>query len=79
MTDYSWLEPIERRTREIREETQRIKDETEKMRQTKITEENLKDFNIPGLTFKPGGSITVSGDAQMTLKVDSKEIEIKNE
>ena len=33
MTDYSWLEPMERRTREIREETQRIKDETEKMRQ----------------------------------------------
>lgn len=33
MTDYSWLEPMERRTKEIREETQRIKDETEKMRQ----------------------------------------------
>ncbi len=33
MTDYSWLEPIEKRTREIREETQRIKDETEKMKQ----------------------------------------------
>ena len=33
MTDYSWLEPMERRTREIREETQRIKDETEKMKQ----------------------------------------------
>jgi hypothetical protein len=33
MTDYSWLEPIERRTREMREETQRIKDETEKMKQ----------------------------------------------
>ena len=33
MSDYSWLEPIERRTREIREETQRIKDETEKMKQ----------------------------------------------
>ena len=45
----------------------------------KITEENLKDFNIHGLTFKPGGSITVSGDAKMTLKVDGKEIEIKNE
>jgi len=33
MTDYSWLEPMERRTKEIRQETQRIKDETEKMRQ----------------------------------------------
>jgi len=33
MTDYSWLEPIERRTREIREETQRMKDEIEKMKQ----------------------------------------------
>jgi hypothetical protein len=33
MTDYSWLEPMERRTKEIREETQRIKDETEKMKQ----------------------------------------------
>jgi hypothetical protein len=33
MSDYSWLEPIERRTREMREETQRIKDETEKMKQ----------------------------------------------
>jgi hypothetical protein len=33
MTDYSWLEPMERRTREIREETQRIKDQTEKMKQ----------------------------------------------
>jgi hypothetical protein len=33
MSDYSWLEPIEKRTREIREETQRIKDETEKMKQ----------------------------------------------
>ena len=33
MSDYSWLEPMERRTREIREETQRIKDETEKMKQ----------------------------------------------
>jgi len=39
MTDYSWLEPMERRTREIREETQRIKDETEKMRQ--------KTHNLP--------------------------------
>ena len=47
--------------------------------QIKITEENLKDFNIHGLTFKPGGSITVSGDAKMTLKVDGKEKEIKNE
>jgi hypothetical protein len=33
MTDYSWLEPMERRTREIREETQRMKDEIEKMKQ----------------------------------------------
>jgi hypothetical protein len=33
MSDYSWLEPMERRTREIRQETQRIKDETEKMKQ----------------------------------------------
>jgi len=33
MTDYSWLEPMERRTKEIREETQRIKEETEKMKQ----------------------------------------------
>jgi len=33
MTDYSWLDPMERRTKEIREETQRIKDETEKMKQ----------------------------------------------
>jgi hypothetical protein len=33
MTDYSWLEPMERHTKEIREETQRIKDETEKMKQ----------------------------------------------
>jgi hypothetical protein len=48
-------------------------------KQTKITEENLKDFNIPGITFKPGGSITVSGDAKMTLKIDDKEVEIKNE
>ncbi len=48
-------------------------------KQTKITEENLKGFNIPGLSFKPGGSITVSGNAKMTLKIDDKEIEIKNE
>jgi len=47
--------------------------------QIKITEENLKDFNIPGLTFKPGGSITVSGNAKMTLKIDDKEIDIKND
>ena len=47
--------------------------------QIKITEENLKDFNIPGLTFKPGGGIIVSGNAKMTLKVDNKEVEIKNE
>ena len=33
MTDYSWLEPIERRTREIREETRRIRKEIEKMKQ----------------------------------------------
>jgi len=39
MTDYSWLEPIERLTKEIREETQRIKDETEKMKQ--------KTHNLP--------------------------------
>ena len=48
-------------------------------KQTKITEENLKDFNIPGITFKPGGSITVSGDAKMTLKNDDKEVEIRND
>ena len=48
-------------------------------KQTKITEENLKNFNIPGLTFKPGGSIAVSGDAKMTLKIDDNQIEIKNE
>ncbi len=48
-------------------------------KQTKITEENLKDFNIPGITFKPGGSITVSGDAKMTLKIDDKEVKIKND
>jgi hypothetical protein len=48
-------------------------------KQTKITEDNIKDFNIPGLTFKPGGSITVSGDAKMTLKIADKDIEIKNE
>ena len=33
MTDYSWLEPIERRTKEIREETQRMREEIEKMKQ----------------------------------------------
>jgi hypothetical protein len=48
-------------------------------KQTKITEENLKDFNISGLTFKPGGGITVSGNAKMTLKIDGKEVEIKND
>jgi hypothetical protein len=48
-------------------------------KQTKITEDNIKNFNIPGLTFKPGGSITVSGNAKMTLKIDDKEVEIKNE
>jgi hypothetical protein len=48
-------------------------------KQTKITENNIKDFNIPGITFKPGGSITVSGDAKMTLKIDDTEVEIKNE
>jgi hypothetical protein len=48
-------------------------------KQTKITEENLKDFNIPGITFKPGGSITVSGDAKMILKIDDKEVKIKND
>ena len=33
MTDYSWLEPMERRTREIREETQRMREEIKKMKQ----------------------------------------------
>ena len=33
MTDYSWLEPMERRTKEIREETQRMREEIEKMKQ----------------------------------------------
>ena len=33
MTDYSWLEPIERRTKEIREETQRMREEIKKMKQ----------------------------------------------
>jgi len=47
--------------------------------QIKITEKNLKDFNIPGLTFKPGGSITVSGNAKIVLKIDDKEMEIKND
>ena len=28
MTDYSWLEPIERRTREVEAETQRLRRET---------------------------------------------------
>jgi len=48
-------------------------------KQTKITEENLKDFKIPGLTFKPGGSITISGNAKMNLNVDGEKVEIKND
>ena len=33
MTDYSWLEPIERRTREVKAETQRIREETQRIRE----------------------------------------------
>ena len=49
--------------------------EEQPIKQTKITEPP----NIPGLTFKPGGSITISGNAKMTLKIDDKEIELKND
>ena len=49
---------------------------TEKpIKQTKITDES----KIPGLKFKPGGSVTISGDAKMILKIDDNEIELKND
>ena len=49
---------------------------TEKpIKQTKITDTS----KIPGLKFKPGGSITISGNAKMILKIDDNEIELKNE
>ena len=42
-------------------------------------EEKIELFNLPGLEFKPGGSITISGDAKMILKIDDNEIELKND
>lgn len=45
------------------------------IKQTKITNAS----KIPGLEFEPGGSITISGDAKMILKIDDNEIELKND
>ena len=41
-------------------------------------EETKNPFNIPGLTLKPGGSITVSGNAEATFIVDGKEVKLSS-
>lgn len=41
-------------------------------------EETKNPFNIPGLTFKPGGNITISGNAKATFIIDGKEVKLSN-
>jgi hypothetical protein len=45
MTEYSWLEPIQRETERIKEETERIKKETERLREEnkKLSKINVKE------------------------------------
>jgi len=56
MTDYSWLEPIERRTKEIREETQRMREEIEKIHNLPVPDDapwlNLSQEEVNDLRNK---------------------------
>lgn len=43
-----------------------------------MTEENYTETGIPGIKLKPGGSITATGNAKITIKMDDKEYVIES-